>query len=52
MFRPDLVKARTTAFTLKVTVDGDRMSYFETTVVEIYGKSFEHTDANTLVRSA
>ncbi len=44
-------KARTVSFTHKVTVSGDTMTYFETTLVDIYGqKSFEHTDGNTLIR--
>lgn len=43
--------ARTLAFQHKVTVDGDTLTYAETTVVDIYGKRFEHTDANTLTRA-
>lgn len=43
--------ARTTAFRHSITVDGDRLVYSETTMLEIYGKTFEHTDDNTLVRS-
>ena len=43
-------KARTTSFTHKVTVDGDKMSYAETTMLEIYGRTFEHTDENDLER--
>ena len=45
-------KAKTTAFSHRISVDGDRLSYFETTTVEIYGKTFEHTDANTLKRQS
>lgn len=45
-------EARTTEFRHKLTIDGDRLSYAETTVVEIYGKTFDHTDENTLVRSS
>jgi hypothetical protein len=44
-------KARTESFTHKVTVTGDTMTYFETTLVDIYGQeNFEHTDGNTLQR--
>ena len=43
--------ASTLAFEHKVTLDGDRLSYAETTTVAIYGQErFEHTDANELVR--
>lgn len=40
--------ARTTEFRQKVTVGGGRMSYSETTIIDIYGKPFEHTDQNDL----
>lgn len=43
-------KARTTEFRQKVLVGGDKLTYAETTIVDIYGKVFEHTDANELVR--
>ena len=44
-------KARTVAFRHRVEVEADRMSYRETTVLDIYGKqAYEHTDANTLQR--
>lgn len=42
--------AQTTEFRQKVTVSGNTLSYFETTYLEIYGKSFEHTDQNELTR--
>jgi hypothetical protein len=44
-------KARTLAFRHRITVDGDTLTYDETTVVDNYGKRFDHTDANTLTRS-
>jgi len=44
--------ARTTEFRHKITVDGDKLVYSETTMLEIYGRTFEHTDDNTLVRSS
>jgi len=42
--------ASTLEFTHELTVDGDRLSYFETTLLDIYGKTFEHTDTNELTR--
>ena len=43
-------KARTTEFRHHLTVSGDELSYAETTIIEIYGKTFDHTDKNTLRR--
>ena len=44
-------RASTKAFEHKVTLDGDRLSYAETTTLDIFGiKSFAHTDANELQR--
>lgn len=43
--------ASTKAFQHTIEVDGDRLSYSETTTLEIYGKTFEHTDANELSRA-
>ncbi len=43
-------KAKTLFFEHSITVDGDRMSYFETTRLDIYGKKFDHTDGNNLLR--
>ena len=43
--------ASTVAFRHKITLAGDRLSYAETTSLEIYGRSFEHTDENELARS-
>ena len=42
--------ASTKAFEHVITVEGDTMKYFEKTTVDIYGKTFEHTDENTLTR--
>ena len=42
--------AKTTAYQLDLMVKGDELSYQQTTVVDIYGKVFNHTDANSLVR--
>jgi hypothetical protein len=43
--------ARTFAFRHRITVDGNTLAYDETTVVDIYGTRFDHTDANTLTRA-
>jgi hypothetical protein len=43
-------KAKTVEFRYRATLEGDRLHYAETTVVEIYGKTFDHTDENELVR--
>jgi len=43
-------KARTTAFSHTITLGSDTLSYAETTMLDIYGKAFEHTDGNELVR--
>lgn len=45
-----LQKARTTAFRNELSIKGDSLSYRETTSLEIYGKSFEHTDSSVLRR--
>ncbi len=42
--------AQTTGFRHKVVLGSDTLSYSETTIVEIYGKTFEHTDENELQR--
>jgi len=42
--------AKTLEFSHKISVNGDSLTYSETTVLEIYGKRFDHTDENTLVR--
>lgn len=42
--------ARTTKFDHHVVVGNGKLSYSETTIVEIYGKIFEHTDENKLLR--
>ena len=44
-------KARTVEFRHKVSISGDALSYQETTVLDIYGKRFDHTDANRLRRA-
>lgn len=41
-------KACTTEFRHEIKVGGGKLSYMETTIVDIYGKVFEHTDQNEL----
>jgi len=40
---------RTTEFRHRVTVGNGRLSYHKTMILDIYGKTFEHTDQNELV---
>jgi hypothetical protein len=40
--------AQTTSFHQKITVGNGKMHYLETTMLDIYGKTFEHTDENEL----
>jgi hypothetical protein len=40
--------ASTKSFTLQLDVDGDTLSYKQNTVLDIYGRVFDHTDQNTL----
>lgn len=42
--------ARTTEFHHRITVGNGKLSYSETTIVDIYGEVFEHTDDNELMR--
>jgi len=41
-------KARTVSFNHEITVKGNQLLYSQTTGLEIYGRSFDHTDANEL----
>jgi methylamine---glutamate N-methyltransferase subunit C len=43
--------ASTLSFEHRLEVRGDRMSYSEKTLLDIYGRRFEHTDANQLTRT-
>ena len=43
--------AKTVEFTHTVSVGQAILTYSETTLVDIYGKQFEHTDENSLIRS-
>jgi len=44
--------AKTTAFEQKLTLDGDTLHYTQTILLDIYRKTFEHTDSNTLIRQS
>ena len=41
-------KAKTLEFNQKLIVSKDTLSYTQTTVLDIYGRNFDHTDFNTL----
>lgn len=43
-------KANTTAFSQQLTIQGDSLKYKQTIMLDIYSKTFEHTDTNTLTR--
>ena len=43
-------KASTVEFRHRLTLEGDHLHYRQTTVVDIYGRRFDHTDANDLIR--
>lgn len=42
--------ASTREFSHSITIDGDKLVYEETTIVDIYGKVFDHTDRNRMQR--
>jgi hypothetical protein len=44
-------KAKTLQFSHTVTVKDKTLTYTESTKLEIYGKTFDHTDGNTLTRA-
>jgi hypothetical protein len=44
--------ARTLEFSHRIAVGDTDLVYSETTVLDIYGKRLDHTDANKLIRSA
>jgi hypothetical protein len=43
-------KASTKGFTMRVTVDGDKMQYKMNTALRIYDRDFDHSDENSLNR--
>lgn len=40
--------AKTTGFSQTIEVSNDTLKYSQSTIVDIYGKTFDHTDVNTL----
>lgn len=45
-------KARTTGFEMMLSVDGNSMSYSQTTFLDIYGRTFDHIDTSELLKDA
>jgi len=43
-------RAKTVEFRCRVTLEGDRLRYAETTEVDVYRNRFDHTDENELRR--
>ncbi|WP_087868935.1 hypothetical protein [Bathymodiolus platifrons methanotrophic gill symbiont] len=43
--------ARTTAFNQSIVIGNGKLSYAQTTMVDIYENMFEHTDENELILS-
>ena len=43
-------KASTKSFSHDIQVTGNTLKYSETTIVDIYGSVFEHTDESELIR--
>ena len=43
--------ARTVSFSQHLTLKGDKLSYEQTTVLDIYGRTFNHIDKSTLQRT-
>lgn len=42
--------ARTKGFEMSLAIDGDKMSYTQTTFLDIYGRAFDHIDTSELVK--
>jgi len=45
-----LEKAKTVTFSRKLTLEGDSLVYSESTLLDIYGRQYDHTDMNRLKR--
>ena len=45
-----LNNASTTDFSMNIKIDGDTLTYSQTTALDIYNKSFAHTDSSVLER--
>lgn len=44
--------AKMTSYSQQLILAGDKLSYTQTMVLDIYGKIFDHTDKNTLLRQS
>ncbi len=44
-------KAKTLSYKMRLKVSEDKLEYAQTMIVDIFGRRFEHTDENKLVRS-
>lgn len=42
--------AKTVSFECKFTLEGDKLHFYQNTVLDIYGKIFDHSDENELTR--
>lgn len=42
--------ASTKGYKMTLKVDGDKISYSQTTLLDIYGREFDHTDKSSLIR--
>lgn len=42
--------ATTTDFTMSIQIEDDKMTYSQTTLLDIYGQSVSHTDSSILVK--
>ncbi|WP_394143096.1 heme-binding beta-barrel domain-containing protein [Vibrio atypicus] len=42
--------AKTTDFTMNIAIEADKLTYSQTSSLEIYGQPFAHTDSSTLVK--
>ena len=45
-------KANTAGYQLKLSVSDDTLNYTQSTLLDIYGNRFDHTDENTLIRKS
>ena len=45
-------KARSKSYSQTLTISGDQLSYEQTTVLDIYGSNFDHTDKSVLARTS
>lgn len=43
-------KASTTGFSMNINIEGNKLTYSQNTLLDIYGKSLSHTDGSTLIK--